>query len=97
MRLSGISYEYLNVADVHLGDDIAAALAFGDMDFAQADLAWAEALLRNRRLPTETLYRYLRAYQQAAKAHLDEHDAPILEWLARVSRRGGIRLQDSSQ
>jgi len=91
MQPSDISYEYLNVADAHLADDVAAALAFGDMDLVQADLAWVEALLRNRRLPAERLYHYLRAYQQAASAHLDERGTLILEWLARVSQPGGLR------
>jgi len=91
MQPSDISYEYLNVADAHLADDVAAALAFGDMDLVQADLAWVEALLRNRRLPAERLYHYLRAYQQAASAHLDERGTLILEWLARVSQPGVLR------
>jgi DNA-binding transcriptional MerR regulator len=91
MQSSGISSEYLTIADVHLADDIAAALAFGDMGLVQADLAWTETLLRNRRLPTEMLYRYLRAYRQAASAHLDERGAPILEWLARASEPGELR------
>jgi hypothetical protein len=48
-------------------------------------------LLRNRRLPAERLYDYLRVYQQAASAHLDERGAPILEWLGRVSQPGGLQ------
>jgi DNA-binding transcriptional MerR regulator len=91
MRPSGMPYEYLNIAQAYLADDIAAALAFGDMDLVQADLAWVEALLRNRRLPAERLYHYLRAYQQAASAHLDERGTLILEWLARVSQPGVLR------
>jgi hypothetical protein len=90
MQPSGLSYEYLNIAGTHLVNNIAAALAFGDMDFVQADLAWTETLLRNRRLSTESLYHYLRAYRQAASVHLDERDALILEWLARVSEPGGL-------
>jgi DNA-binding transcriptional MerR regulator len=89
MQSSGISYEVLNIAEAYLANDIAAALAFGDMDLMQADLAWVEALLRNRRLPAERLYDYLRVYRQAARAHLDERGAPLLEWLGRVSERSG--------
>jgi DNA-binding transcriptional MerR regulator len=95
MQPSGMSYEHLSIAEAHLADDIAAALAFGDMDLMQADLAWVEALLRNRRLPAERLYHYLRVYQQAASAHLDERGTPILEWLARASEPDG--LHEASQ
>jgi DNA-binding transcriptional MerR regulator len=89
MQPSGISYEVLNIAEAYLADNIAAALAFGDMDLMQADLAWVEALLRNRRLPAERLHHYLRVYRQAARAHLDERGAPLLEWLGHVSERSG--------
>jgi DNA-binding transcriptional MerR regulator len=89
MQPSGISSEVLNIAEAYLADNIAAALAFGDMDLMQADLAWVEALLRNRRLPADRLYDYLRVYRQAARAQLDERGAPILEWLGRVSERSG--------
>jgi len=91
MQPSGISYEYLNIAETYLANNIAAALAFGDMDLVQADLDWVKDLLRNHHLPTETLYDYLRFYHQAARAHLDERGVPILEWLARVSEPGGLR------
>jgi hypothetical protein len=46
-------------------------------------------LLRNRRLPAERLHHYLRVYRQAARAHLDERGAPLLEWLGHVSERSG--------
>ena len=43
---------------------------------------WVEGMTRNGRVTTETMNGYLSAYLQAAKMHLDERGAPIVEWLS---------------
>lgn len=77
--------EHMTIANWNFASNVAAALALGDMDFVEIDIAWVKGLLHNFNLPTELLQRYLRAYYQAARACLDERGAPIVSWLARMS------------
>jgi DNA-binding transcriptional MerR regulator len=76
--------EYLSIANTHLARDIMAALMLGDMNFLGSEMGWIERLLNNYGLPTDLLQGYLNAYYQAAKSHLDERGAPILDWLVQV-------------
>jgi DNA-binding transcriptional MerR regulator len=78
--------ENLTIANTHLALNIMAALRLGEMDFLGVDIEWVEGLLGNHRLPSKLLYDYLDIYRQAAKTHLDERGAPIIDWLERVVR-----------
>jgi DNA-binding transcriptional MerR regulator len=79
-----VLHEYLAIANTHLARDIMAALVLGDMNLLGSEMSWMKRLLNNQHLPTDQLRRYLNAYYQAAKSHLDERGAPILDWLAQV-------------
>jgi len=76
--------ENYTTANTHLALNIKAALSLGDMDLLGVDIEWVEGLLGNHRLPSELLYDYLDVYRQAAKSHLDEHGAPVIDWLEHV-------------
>ena len=76
--------ENLTIANTHLALNIMAALRLGEMNFLGVDIDWVEGLLGNHRLPSQLLYDYLDVYRQAAKAHLDEHSALVIDWLERV-------------
>ncbi len=76
-----IEPDHLALANRELALNIDAALALGDMDYLGTDIDWIEGLMKNHQLPTEALYGYLRAYRQAAQAHLDEPGEPIVHWL----------------
>lgn len=78
-------YEHFANANIHLSRDIVAALAFGDMDFMGAEIAWVEKLLLNYNMPLTLLRNYLQTYRQVAEEHLDECGKPVVEWLAKVS------------
>jgi DNA-binding transcriptional MerR regulator len=84
MDPAGAGRENLNIANTHLALNIRAALKLGDMSFLGVDIDWVEGLLGNHRLPRELLYDYLDVYRRAAKAHLDERSAPVIDWLERV-------------
>jgi hypothetical protein len=84
MNSAGASNENLGIANTHLALNIKAALALGDMDLLGVDIEWVEGLLGNYRLPSQLLYEYLSVYHQAAKEHMDERGAPIVNWLERV-------------
>jgi hypothetical protein len=76
-----LSPAQLAAANRDLAGNILAALALGDIHFADAALAWLVALLRHQRIATLPLRRYLRAYLQAATANLGEAGTPIIRWL----------------
>jgi DNA-binding transcriptional MerR regulator len=84
MSSADMSYENLSIANTHLALNIVAALTLGDMDFLGVDIEWVEGLLGNHRLPHQLLYDYLSVYYQAAKHHMDEGAAPIVDWLEHV-------------
>jgi hypothetical protein len=78
----GMPQEHLTGVHARFGLDIKAALALGDMNLLALDIEWMEGLLRNHDAPGELLPRYLSAYYRAAKTHLDERGAPIVNHLA---------------
>jgi methanogenic corrinoid protein MtbC1 len=85
MRPDGVQPDHLDIANTHLELNILAALSLGDMHLLRTDIDWIAGLLSNRRLPGDLLPAYLRAYSQAAKAHLDERGAPLLTYLERLA------------
>jgi DNA-binding transcriptional MerR regulator len=81
--------ELLPNVNRYLARYISAALTLGDLNFLNEDFVWVEELLHHYSLPTELLYRYLRAYRQAAETHLDERGTPIINWLTRFKKEDG--------
>jgi hypothetical protein len=82
LRPDGLRTDHLNTANTHLELNIIAAMSLGEMDLLRADIDWVEGLLNNHGLPSDLLPRYLKAYSQAAKTHLDERGAPLVTYLA---------------
>lgn len=76
----------LVAANRELAGNIVAALALGDIHFADAAITWLEPLFNNQEISTLPLRRYLTAYQQAALANLAEVGAPIITWLERWTK-----------
>lgn len=74
---------YIKNANSDLGQNIIAALTFGDMNFLTANLEWIEGLLVNYhyRMPKQLLHQYISAYHQAAIKELDERGALVINWL----------------
>jgi MerR family transcriptional regulator, light-induced transcriptional regulator len=85
LEAMGLAPRHLALANRELALNIEAALALGDMDFLGTDVAWVEGLLSHFHLPLALLHGYLRAYDQAARNHLDRRGEPILAWLGRVA------------
>jgi hypothetical protein len=85
MKTVNIAHDHLAYANAQLGRNITAALTLGDIEFAGANITWVEGLLINYQMPTEQLQHYLKAYQEAARLHLDERGKMIVDWLARLT------------
>jgi hypothetical protein len=78
---AGVPSNHLAVANRELGLNIAAALALGNMDFLGTDIEWVEGLIKNYRMPAESLDAYLRTYYGVAQEQLDERGEPVIHWL----------------
>ncbi len=79
-----IARAHISIANEALTKNIVAALSLGDINLLWADIAWVEGLLENRRIPRELLHRFLNAYYQAAKTHLNGNSTLILDYLAQL-------------
>lgn len=90
LKPDGIRLDHLNIANTHLGLNITAALALGDLGLLEADIEWVRGLLSHHRLPDELLPRYLNAYHQAARTHLDEAGSPVLTYLAQLAEQYAV-------
>lgn len=77
-----ISYEHVTNANLHLSQDISAALSLGNLSFLDSGITWTEKLLLNYEMPIGVLNHYLQAYHQAAQMVLNEPNNPIVAWLA---------------
>lgn len=75
-------YEQVTNANLHLSQDISAALSLGDLSLLDSGIAWTEKLLLNYEMPINILNHYLKAYYQAAQMVLNEPNNPIVAWLA---------------
>ena len=79
---------HLAMANLSMGRNIAAALALGNMDFLDPDIAWVEGLLVNHyEMPPEALDHYLEAYADAVNATLDRRGYLVIDWFARLLGR----------
>jgi len=83
-----IGPDYLALANLHLAHNIVAALSLGDMDYLGVDIEWVEDVIGGYRIPRQSLYGYLGAYHQAARAQLGERGAPVVRWLGQVVAGG---------
>lgn len=77
----------LGTANLHLGQNITAALTLGDIRFLDADMNWLQTLLVNYEIPRAALAHYLQVYRDAASLHLDGRGQLILDWLASFNGR----------
>lgn len=69
----------------HLGGLIVAGLSLGDLGLIDADLAWVQGLMFNRRLPELLLKRFLTEYGAAAAECLDGRGASVVAWLEKAA------------
>jgi hypothetical protein len=70
------------IANRELARNIAAALRLGDISFIDDSIDWVARMSRYGHAPSEALDGYLGAYLRAAKIHVDERGAPIVDWLS---------------
>lgn len=81
----GIKPEHFASANIFLGDNIAAALQLGSLNFIDTELDWLETMIKVYHLPAQAVSAYLKTYAGAAASHIPEHGRLISEWLEKAA------------
>lgn len=69
-----------------LGDNIAAALQLGDIEYVTAEMEWVKVLMNSRQRPPEELAYFMETYSQAVDNHINGSGTPIKDWLKMQSQ-----------
>lgn len=64
-----------------LGDNITAALQFGDMDLVTGEMDWLKALLQAHQRTPQELTHFMKAYSKAVDQQINGQGDPIKAWL----------------
>lgn len=76
-----ISPEDLNTGIQFLGDNIAAALQLGDMEYVTEEVEWLKVLFQSHRGPPQELADFMKNYSRAVDKHINGQGQPIKAWL----------------
>jgi methanogenic corrinoid protein MtbC1 len=76
-----ISPEVLDNSIQYLGDNISAALQFGDMEHLSEEMEWLKTLLQSYERPKKELADFMEGYSHAVDAHINGQGEPIKKWL----------------
>jgi methanogenic corrinoid protein MtbC1 len=74
-----------------LGDNIAAALALGNMNYVSDEMEWVKYLLHAYNQPEEELVKFINAYAKAVDKHINGSGKPIYDWLSNEARKARTR------
>ncbi len=85
-----LPYEYLNIANRNLAQEIDAALRLGNLEYIGVNIDWLKNLIQHHHAPLQGLKAYLQTYQQVVARQLGESGGPITDWLAEVLARNGF-------
>lgn len=76
-----IGTEELDASIQHLGNNISAALQFGDMEHLSEEMEWLKVLLHTHNRPRQELVNFMEAYSHAVDSHINGQGDPIKKWL----------------
>ncbi len=92
-----IPSKHFSLANMHLSENIMAALQLGDMAYLETETDWVYQLLANHDLPQNWLQHYLTAYYKTADKHLNDAGRPITNWLDEVRDKYAMEKPDDYQ
>ena len=72
-----IDPQHLIGANLHLTEDVIAALQLGNLDFLAQNMAWVKGLINNYGIPADALDQYVNAYQDAIRKVMGEEVAVV--------------------
>jgi hypothetical protein len=76
-----INFNGLNTGIQYLGDNIAAALQLGDMEYVTNEMEWLKTLIQAHERPAQELADFMEIYSLAVNKHINGQGEPIMEWL----------------
>jgi methanogenic corrinoid protein MtbC1 len=76
-----IGPEELDASIQHLGNNVSAALQFGDMEHLSEEMEWLKMLLHAYNRPKQELLDFMEGYSRAIDAHINGQGDPIKKWL----------------
>ena len=76
-----IGPEELDASIQHLGNNVSAALQFGDMEHLSEEMEWLKTLLHTHNRPPQDLIDFMEAYSHAVDDHINGQGEPIKKWL----------------
>jgi hypothetical protein len=86
-RSSSINLEGLNTGIEYLGNNIAAALQLGDMEYVTNEMEWLKTLLQAHERPAQELADFMKIYSLAVEKHINGQGEPIKTWLKTQSQK----------
>lgn len=91
---AGLHQRTLDEIAGSFADALVAAVRFGDMQVLDEYVDWLAGADDQTGLSVQVFLTVLEAYEQAAKAHLDDRGAPIIDWLEQRVRQGARTERD---
>ncbi|MBK9781082.1 MAG: MerR family transcriptional regulator [Anaerolineales bacterium] len=76
-----IGTEELDASVHHLGNNVSAALQFGDMEHLSEEMEWLKMLLNAYNRPRKELAAFMESYSHAIDTHINGQGDPIKKWL----------------
>ena len=86
-RLQQINLEGLTTGIQYLGDNIAAALQLGDMEYVTNEMEWLKTLIQAYERPAQELSNFMKIYAHAVDKHINGQGEPIREWLKAQTKK----------
>ncbi len=84
---SAMNTEGINTGIHFLGDNIAAALSLGDMNYVSLEMDWLKTLMHAHNRPPQELADFMENYSRAVDKHINGMGAPIKTWLRDQARQ----------
>jgi len=82
-----VNLQGLNTGLQYLGDNIAAALQLGDMEFVTNEMEWLKTLLQVHERPVQELADFMEIYSRAVDKKINGQGNPIKEWLKAQAKK----------
>jgi DNA-binding transcriptional MerR regulator len=80
----GINSQHLADANLHLTEDVIAALQLGDLRFLTQNMKWVKGLVKNYGISVDSLDRYVENFQEAVRDVMGEEAKVVLDYFEAV-------------
>jgi DNA-binding transcriptional MerR regulator len=85
LEQEGIEPQHLADANLHLSEDVIAALQLGDIHFLSPNMKWVRGLIKNYGIPVDSLDQYIGTYIQAMEQVMGEDANVVNEYLKGIN------------